>query len=310
MVAGHVFYGPSKTIIYVFHMPFFFLVGGYLFRSTNDVHLFFKMFRKIGVPYIVFLAALSLPEIVSAIKDSGFDDIRWRIRRLIVGGEALRAPLTIFWFPTCYLFTVVIYNFLSRRLPRRGLHSVCSLLFLAAVANQYVLPGFWLPLAINVCAMSIPMFHVGFMLGRHIFHPSLKLLLVYAVLAAAYGFAVVVAEAPPMAMKIADYGIPFVTLFAAISMSSVLSMIGRAAAWAPRLCAPIAYCSAASMTIMYVHMPLKLALDDVRLVDGWSLFVLTVAASLLCHAAFSSFGIGRRLLLGQSGHVGARLRTS
>lgn len=301
VVAGHIFDGPAKDVIYAFHMPFFFLVGGYLFKTQATGKALVRLLRKLIVPYTVFIVLLSLPGLIESTLRNGAGDLGWRLRVLVLGGEKLVAPLTIFWFPTCYFFTALAYNALARRLPARGIWAVALGCLGLAYVNQLLLPGFWLPWAINVCAMAIPLFHVGARFGAVLFHPSRRLLLACGAVAVAYAAAVAVLQAPPMAMKGAHYGIPVLTCLVSIAMSSLLVGVGRAGTRLPRTSAMLARCSHASMTIMYVHMPIQMALAGGGLSEPWSRWALTVVASLGCHAVFLAFPATRTLLLGQGG---------
>ncbi|MBU2961958.1 acyltransferase family protein [Citreicella sp. C3M06] len=299
VVAGHVFDGPAKDVIYAFHMPFFFLVGGYLFKAQGTGDALVRLLRKLIVPYMAFIVLLSLPGLIESAGRNGVGDLWWRLRVLVLGGEKLVAPLTIFWFPTCYFFTALAYNALATRLPARGMWAISIACLGLAYVNQLLLPGFWLPWAINVCAMAIPLFHIGARYGGVLFHPSRRLLLACCAVALAYTAAIALFQAPPMAMKGANYGIPIITCLVAVAMSSALVGLGRAGAQLPRASAILAQCSHASMTIMYVHMPIQMALAGVGLSEPWSRWALTVAASLGCHAVFLALPATRRLLLGQ-----------
>lgn len=299
VIAGHVFEPPINTLIYVFHMPFFFLIGGYFYRSQDVLSELIRRFNQLIVPYSIFLLIISLPELFGAIYRNGTDDIFWRLRRLLVGGEGLVAPFTVFWFPTCYFFTAVIYNAMRSRLGRRSMWAVCLGLLVLAIINQYVTPQFWLPWALNVTAMAIPMFHIGVVFGRYIFQPSQELIVAFAAIAITYLVVVIVLQAPPMAMKRADYGIPFITLLAAITCSSVLAGAGSIVARSVWLSKPLLYCGAASMTIMYVHMPVVVIAAKLGLENAWLEFLFAFAVCLAAHAIFSFFPASRRLLLGQ-----------
>lgn len=66
------FTGPLRVWIYAFHMPFFFIVSGYvkslLNRNQRDIHVYLKKsFLTIIVPYILFA-------LIYCFGDNGFKD--------------------------------------------------------------------------------------------------------------------------------------------------------------------------------------------------------------------------------------------
>lgn len=301
VVLGHTLDGPLKDTIYVFHMPFFFLIGGYFFRPRPFGRETAKRFTQLIVPYLAFLLILSLPELTEAFFRSGKGDVLWRIKRLLLGGEGLTFPLTVFWFPTCYFFTVVIYNGLRERLGAKALWIVCAALLGFALANQFAAPDFWLPLGLNVAAMAIPLFHIGAVFGHRIFNPSLKWAAIFALISVAYVVSVLFWGAPGMSMKRAVYGLPVITALAAIACSGVVAWLGVALSRLGSLSGPFVYCGGAAMTIMYVHMPaIGLLRAGVGLENPWLLAGAALGVSLLAHACISSHWFSRRLLLGQT----------
>ncbi|WP_425072803.1 acyltransferase family protein [Sagittula sp. S175] len=303
VVAGHIFPDPAKSMIYVFHMPFFFFVGGHLFRSSPDGPLLLRRFRQLIVPYLVFLLLFSLPNLIAPLREAQLSEALWRIRQLALGGEKLVSPLTVFWFPTCYFLTVVIYNALSRRLSPRAIWVASAGLLTAAYANQLLFPDAWLPWALNVCAMSIPMLHIGVTFGERIFRPDRQLLWACAVIALATLAAVALVDLPTMTMKRAAYGVPLLTLLAALACTTCLAAIGGVVASRPGLATPAIACGVASMTIMYLHMPVQLTLLAAGLDSPWGRFILTVVLCVAAHRVFDAFAPTRVLLLGKPGRA-------
>ena len=56
VVAGHIFTGFFHQIIFLFHMPLFFFLGGYLFRKRDNLwEYFWTKVKHLLVPYSVFL---------------------------------------------------------------------------------------------------------------------------------------------------------------------------------------------------------------------------------------------------------------
>ncbi|MCV6586356.1 MAG: acyltransferase family protein [Marinibacterium sp.] len=300
VVVGHVYPAPISSVIYVFHMPFFFLMGGYFFRVQDDLPALMRRFRQLIIPYVVFLVLIALPDMMTATLEKGPSVLKWRIERMILGGEKLVTPFTVFWFPTCYFLTATIYNALRRHLTPGAVWGVCVLLWVLATASQLFWPDFWLPWALNVCAIAVPIFHIGAVWGARLFHPSLRALVAMGVLGGGYQLAVLLWGAPAMDMKHGEYGLPLVTLLAAIACSGLLVALSRALGRSDTVTRALGYCGAASMTIMYVHMPARQVLRSYGLGDPALMVLLCIAISLCVHAALSATPTGRRLFLGRT----------
>ncbi|MEJ5306926.1 MAG: acyltransferase family protein [candidate division WOR-3 bacterium] len=56
VVLGHTEINPNlKTFIYSFHMPLFFIVSGFLFKTESNFKEFFiKKFKRLIIPYFIF----------------------------------------------------------------------------------------------------------------------------------------------------------------------------------------------------------------------------------------------------------------
>ena len=127
-------------------------------------------------------------------------------------------------------------------------------------------------------------------------------------IAVAYFIAILVLQLPPMAMKRAYYGIPLVTLLAAIACSGLLASGGSFLSRFSWVSMPLFYCAAAALTIMYVHVPILMVLMSVGLDNNWLQFGIIVMLSLGLHLLFYTHPLSRKLLLGQFSHHGAKPR--
>jgi fucose 4-O-acetylase-like acetyltransferase len=75
VVAGHIYEGDIRRIIFIFHMPLFFFISGYLFKpDLNRMHYFKKKSYHLLVPYIAFLLPIYffIPENIYDMKYSSY----------------------------------------------------------------------------------------------------------------------------------------------------------------------------------------------------------------------------------------------
>ncbi|MEO1536592.1 MAG: acyltransferase family protein [Pseudomonadota bacterium] len=299
VVVGHVVSSPVEELIFLFHMPFFFLMGGHLFRPHAARAEIRRRSARLLVPYLAYLAVLSIPILLPRLLESDLAQAASRLLHLIAGGEGLVSPLSVFWFPTCYFLTAIVYNVLVERFRRQTIWALSFGLLGLATLNQLSWPQFWLPWAFNVCAMAIPMFHLGCEFGPRLFRPSYQLLLASCTFAVGYMLCIVWQDAPTMDMKRAEYGFPIVTLLAALACCVVLVRTSRALVAAPFLAAFLAYCGSASMTLMYVHVPVQMVLFSSGIVGVWERILVSTGLSLIVHWLFTRLSLTRRVFLGQ-----------
>ena len=159
VVAGHVYGGKTQDFIFVFHMPLFFFLGGFLLRTRDNYFEYFKSKAiYLIVPYISFLC-LIYPIQTSQILlgDDGVAVMDWVriIARPILGGHLFFGLTSAFWFATCFLITQQLGNYLTSKLS--GL-----LLLGVSYMNYLFFPWLRLPLSLNIVCGTTPFFLLGF----------------------------------------------------------------------------------------------------------------------------------------------------
>lgn len=119
IVAGHVWSGPLvDTGLYTWHVPAFFLLSGYLWKSrapgtrwavTTEAK---KRFRTIMVPYIAWLVVTLLVHLVMLRhRDLLSSDA---VMLPIVGGSLNAGPFGAYWFMPALFFSAVAFRALER----------------------------------------------------------------------------------------------------------------------------------------------------------------------------------------------------
>jgi Fucose 4-O-acetylase and related acetyltransferases len=95
VVLAHIYVnGYITDFIYLFHMPLFFFIGGYLYKPTDDYKGYFvKKVKHLLVPYFVFLAIFQFGEMLTP---SYNDKIYTHICNSIYGGRLLSGWTGVF----------------------------------------------------------------------------------------------------------------------------------------------------------------------------------------------------------------------
>jgi fucose 4-O-acetylase-like acetyltransferase len=292
--------------IYLFHMPFFFLLSGWLFKEPVPTGVFFrKKFLHLMFPYIAWLLVFNLKAMagfcVNLMRGS-MDAEKWQFyvdhfSSQIYGGLAVGGVQMILWFPACLFFTQQLANWMMRRVPEiRGQIAVAALCYVLGYLNQFSFPGFHLPLALNVVAGAIPFFFLGHWLKKS---PKIQgpRIAVSVLAVALVGIAI---WNLPLAfhMRMAGYGVPIVSTIAAIGgfllILSLSKQLARQSV-AIRILQPI---GDASMTIMYIHAVVLVQMGSRGISSPWLLLIFGVFIPMIIHIAFSRVGVLRRAFLG------------
>lgn len=295
VVIGHVWTrGAVRDLIYAFHMPLFFLLSGYTLAPRPMRETLVRMLRSMAVPYAAFLILL-------ALWDAGFES--WRgarpifrdwgdaLWRMGVGGSELRGPFTIFWFVPALFFARIAYNALAQIWPDP--RDIRWLAIVAALWAGGVYIGArtdFSPLGLLSVPVVVALLWVGarwramrsdrwMMAAMLVAGPVLALMLV-------------VAGAPPLNMKVGEYGWPVVGLLCAIVLS--LGLCAWARSVPPAMLAAL---GRMSLVIMYLHVAVIHYLAPYM--GKWMLAPLALGVPVAVALVMERFTLTRRLFLGQ-----------
>ena len=139
VVIGHILPGPYNTLdnpasyIFLFHLPAFFIVSGYLARG--DTRSFgqsiFRRTRRILVPYIVYVLLIAGGQIVYDMFH-GYNTKRYlgkKISGMLLGGQDLNQFFCgALWFLTAMFVASVLFYAIEKLLPNPPLRIAAYLL--------------------------------------------------------------------------------------------------------------------------------------------------------------------------------------
>jgi fucose 4-O-acetylase-like acetyltransferase len=298
VVVGHITYNRALVAqIFMFHMPLFFLVGGWLHDAATPQRAYLKAkARSLLVPYACFLVILWPLELMLAVPAGA----RWNwpllFEPMLFGGQLLTGFASVFWFVTCYFLTQQLVHFLLRRVSLAACGAVCALMLAAAYLLAAQWPHWSLPWDAHVVLFSAPLYLVGYAvrdaeLAR--WTPLWLLLTAAALLLNAAG------AGNTFDLKSGAYGLPVVTLASALAAVALLAVLARRihASLAGRALAAL---GAASMTIMFLHQFVQLLMAKKLGVTQAPARI--VGALLLCYLAHLLLGaspLSARLFLGR-----------
>ena len=299
VVLGHGNIQPDlQHFIYLFHMPLFFFLSGYLHTTRNDLGAYCK--RKsihLLVPYVSFLLLLYPLELGRVFFRHGAGPLfNSAVVAGLWGGARLQGLYGVFWFLPCLFMTQQIVNLLLVRYRALTVSCVVLLATCLSYLNARLAPQLSLPLDANVVLAAMPFFYLGY-LGRTLPERLDRVLALIGMAGAGLGGYCVYREMPVFYnMRLGIYGIPGLSLVLAISCILCLIAVSRISP-AQGLWARL---GAASMGIMFIHkqLPVIAPLNNWAMRHGYIASIVFTAISLLLTELLRHTVITRALLLG------------
>lgn len=226
IVLGHVWgEGVVREVVHPWHVPVFFLLSGYLWRSgrslTDEVR---RRTPTLLVPYVAWLVILLL--VVVAVALARGDGLPLgAVRDALLGGAYAGRPFSAFWFVTALFVGVVLYRLLDQ-----GAWYVRWVGALAGLVLGYLVPDVLVavPLSVGLALPCLVFIAAGHELAR--WRPRLgdrAAGLVGAALVVLGAVAVATGLSAPVDLKQADLGTPVVSVLVAVMIGAGLVLLAE-----------------------------------------------------------------------------------
>ncbi|WP_368294318.1 acyltransferase family protein [Dehalobacter sp. TBBPA1] len=159
--AGH----PYSFLMFFFHMPLFFFISGYLYRSAGagtPLQYLVRRSKQLLVPYVFYIVLITVfLAVLSALKGQSAD-INWTA--LVLGGSKLEGAYGTFWFVTCLFFVQIFFDFVIRKIrPRWLVVLVIAACFVFAFWESRFHQDFFVPWNMDVAFFGIVFYALGFL---------------------------------------------------------------------------------------------------------------------------------------------------
>lgn len=298
VVAAHVYPGFVSKALYLFHMPLFFFIGGYLLRPKTDLRRYaIDKVRHLLVPYACFLVLIYPFQLYLIFAGGPPHSLFQAVAPPFVGGKMLVGPAAVFWFVTCFFATQQTVNFMVVRMKRQKAMIWMGAMLTLGYANSLLLPRLWLPWNLNVVLMAGPIFYAGYLVRQSVVRfPT------WAAVALA-GVSLVLLSAGHLDvpdMKSAHYGTPFLALLFSFAWIFVLMAVARGISALPLASHGLRQLGQAAMVIMYAHQSLQLLIKMAVGIDNNTVrFMGAVLGSYLLFLLLQRFPATRMLFLGE-----------
>lgn len=301
VVFAHVFVDPTEfnnsslpvKIIYMFHMPLFFFITGFLSSVRSNYRAFFvEKFTQLIIPYFIYFA------IVFILQRHLSKDPIGLFTSLAYGGRHLYGYLGVFWFVPCLFMTQQFTNYLISRFARRNNFIILSACLLIGYVNDWYFQDVIIPYNINVVFAAAPFYFCGHLYKNHINNWHIPIAVPIAMLGICF---VVFGHENYVDMKGADYGIFLLTFFSGLALILVLVNFFM------KLPAMkfLSETGKSSLTIMYLHQPFQLFIFDNLTIDPTWRFLAGTILPIFVFQLAQNWHISRALLLGSKRDMNA-----
>lgn len=310
VVLGHEI--DATRFVYWFHMPLFFAISGYFIKvSPNIVEWFKSKICRIMVPYFFFFIFITL---------IGLND-RFSLKqivKLLYGGRMNTGVVGVWWYPTCFLLTLLIVQLLIKYFDKKKQLLISIIMYAIGMAEWYfLLPKdvnnygvlHKLPWNIDVCLCATLFMIMGYycktitdriIQKRFVEKISVFCGAVFVIVLLILSFNIKVASFN-VDMKYAQYGNPVLFLVFPILFGVVLLLISDAISNLKFLNTAISTLGYHSMSIMYLHVPILYLLRSI--VEGDTIVqqvfraIVALLLSYIISIIFNHFSLTRILFL-------------
>jgi fucose 4-O-acetylase-like acetyltransferase len=303
VVVGHICEPTAITnVLYLFHLPLFFFISGFLFSITDDHSAFvIKKIKQFSIPYISFLFFSLIYQVQYSYHKNHSLDLKSFIGlvwRALFGGRWLYGWGAVFWFISVLLLVLVIMNYLIPKLKRPHMHILMIAFIILSYVNSYYFQTVKIPLNANVVFAAAPIFYLGYLskkldVGKY--DIVFTLVTIIGVILTLKGIL------PRFDMKNVEYGVPVLSFL--VTLSSVFLIIrfsffiDKVFPWASIL---IASFGKASILIMYLHQPVQILFRALGVQSNLYLISIALILPYLLYLFANNFQILRVLFIGSS----------
>lgn len=301
VVAGHKLKMPQPIVqfLYLFHMPLFFVLSGYLFKAQrSEWDYAYKKAIHLLVPYAVFFLSLLPRELFYVLHHH--EPIGGLLLHLAWGGDRTSGDYSVFWFVPCLFLTQQLMNVLLANMRMLAVLPVMVISLSASYFLSARFPHFDLPLNAHVVLASSPLFFAGYVMRRY---AVLENKWFYCLSIAGVACAVIVLWLGidiSYDMHNGVYGVPFLSFALSLCCIQAVVFASKAICMIPVAEGILASFGSLSMGIMFIHNPLFVPRLASRLIPdgGMVSFMLILCLSYGLAFCLSKNRIARALYLG------------
>lgn len=290
------------VVVFVFHMPLFFILSGYLFKLRPMREVLLSRAKSLLLPYAVYLVLifgfLQLRDL--ALGTQNLRGMLFAGAKAAYGGRLLVAHFGVFWFVPCLFLTQVAYNLLVGRMRSgRQLGIAVALSGVLGLLLGQALPGMKAPLAVNLVPVVLVFYAFGHFL-RETALSTRQLGFLAAVIVIVSGGLYYAGVPFELSMKSAVFAPPLLILPLAAALAWIAIKFCQWLSSLPLAASVLGELGRASLVIMFVHQFIHFELRGLGVDNQAVLFMACLIAPYAVYQAAARHPLSRKLLLGQA----------
>ena len=294
MIMGHQFYGDSfDKLIHGFHMPMFFIISGFLYRSKNDFVMFLKRkAQTLIVPYF-FFAILHLL-IFFVMRGCSISESLDRLYHFFLFNHEKLPICGAIWFLSSLFFAEIIYYWLDKL--NCWLKMICVIcLASAGFALSYC--SVRLPYCIDVSFVGVGLLWIGeclnklFVKKENLIKLSGKAKVWMGFLGALIASFLIFVNAG-VNLRLATYGLPLLFLFNATLMTVSLFFIASIFPKDKFYFRELTFIGQNSIVYLGLNQFVLMFLKKINLNDGVYNFICKLISLIVCLLILHLFANG------------------
>lgn len=313
VVVGHAIDPTEKItrLIFLFHMPLFFCISGYLYKPLPVKRYCKKKAKSLLIPYITFLCLLAIPlyvdygiRLFSRPPQSNLNEIATFTCNLLYGGMRMRISVFgVFWFVSSLFLTQQIYNLIFQQVKEMNvlLFFIISSMYMLALFDS---PGIQYPYAVNTVLIAIVFFYFGHLDSGQVKHKYYPCRVIGSLMVIILGITFQSLDIFDLkfSMNVTKYGVPFFSVILALSFVVILKEFAitvckyRQLRWAEYIFSEF---GKASLVIMFLHLAVKNILVSNRFFNNeYCIGLMGLLLPLLAYKCFIKYDVTRKYCLG------------
>jgi len=284
---------PVKPYFFIFHMPIFFLLSGYVFNVNDSVKATLKKkIRSLIIPFIFFLILQRIGFIIIHLIDRTFEMSHLLLWMPVYPGITI-GPL---WFFIALFITTICFSVINR-LPHEWIKFLFALL---ATFSGYLLSkfGIHLPLHIDSALSMMLFFCVGSQLSRiHLDKlKSWKNRTLFSIASIMLYFLFLYVHLPAIDISLNIFGGPFILTLALMFLGCFMVLFScKVLDYIPHIRTFMGYIGKNSLTVFAIHFMFIYALylvfpkEDITNLGGILITFFVLGVSLLLNIPLQKY---------------------
>lgn len=297
LIYGHVYADDLTDFIFLWRMPLFFLLSGYLFRPFADRKQYLAdKAVSLLVPYLSFLVIISFPALVAHLFAGEIQTFVKLVGRMISGGRKLQGYTAVFWFITCLFITQQLANLVLAKLKNPALWALMTALAIMGYLTGQITRPMFIPWSADTVLFALPLFFIGWKARNWNFDRHQVLMLILAAIACA---AVFQGLLKPFNMKYNGYGTPIASLVLALCCIHFMVVLVKRIPSSSKVGMALESIGQGSIFLVFTHMIFNETMKDIPALSSPHLRM--VVSTMLPWGGYllvKRSELGRALLLG------------